>query len=78
MEVFYNSSGQYLVSYYKTQAVQDVTDKFMSSLNGIIAPFNGAFVDVKYKLFKDYCMPLHDCVLCKPVSTFISKYYITR
>ena len=45
----------------KTNVIQDGIDRFTTALNGIIASFHDAFTDVKYKLFKSYCMSLYGC-----------------
>ena len=46
------------------------------SLNGIMASFYDTYVDVKYKLFKAYCMSLFGDVLWDLNSSFISKFYV--
>ena len=61
----------------KTNVIQDGIDRFTTALNGIIASFHDAFTDVKYKLFKSYCMPLYGCVLWDFESNFISRFYVT-
>ena len=61
----------------KTNVIQDGIDRFTTALNGIIALFHDAFTDVKYKLFKSYCMSLYGCVLWDFESNFISRFYVT-
>jgi hypothetical protein len=38
-------------------------NKFNTQVNGIISIFNRSYHNVKYKLFKTYCMPLYGAVL---------------
>ena len=61
----------------KTNVIQDGIDRLTTALNGIIASFHDAFTDVKYKLFKSYCMSLYGCVLWDFESNFISRFYVT-
>ena len=37
--------------------VQDVTNQFIVSMNGILAMFHSCFSNIKYQLFKSYCTP---------------------
>ena len=69
--------GHTIGPYSNTKAVQGGIDMFIISLNGNMASCCDAYVDVKYKLFKTYCMSLHACVLWDLDSSFISKYYVS-
>ena len=69
--------GHIVGPFAKTKVIQDGIDKFVTSLNGIIASFHDAYSDVKYRLFKAFCMSLYGCVLWDFDSNFMSKFYVT-
>ena len=50
-------------------------DSFLISVNGVINTFKSAHTDVKYKLFKTYCMPLYGCVLWDLSSKSMKIFY---
>ena len=43
----------------------------------VFPSFYDAYVDVKYKFFKTYCMSLYGCALWDLDSSFISKFYVS-
>ena len=61
----------------KSNVIQDGIDSFTTALNGIIVSFHDAYTDVKYQLFKAFCMSLYGSVLWDFESNFISKFYVT-
>jgi len=59
----------------KNIAIVEGTDSFVVSFNGILTSFPEAHVNVKYKLFKTYCMPLYGCVLWDFTSKEMSQFF---
>ena len=49
------------------------TNAFTSTFNGAINLFKNAHVQVKYKLFKNFCMPLYGCTLWDYNSAAMSR-----
>ena len=44
-------------------AIEQGTNSFVTTVNGVLSYFSYAHIDVKYKLFKIFCMPLYGCIL---------------
>lgn len=52
-------------------------DNFLTAFNGVHSCFNKADCNVKYKLFKSFCMPLYGSIFWDYSSKYISKFYVT-
>ena len=46
-----------------SKVIDDAIHSFNVALNSILNTFTNVYVSVKYKLFKNYCIPLYGCVL---------------
>ena len=47
----------------KNQDINEVTNKFILSVNYVLSVFSHCHASVKYRLFKTYCMPLYGSIL---------------
>ena len=57
--------------------IDQCISSFMTSFNYIFATFKFCTDDVKYKLFKSYCMSLYGCTLLDLSGKYIEKFYVT-
>ena len=55
---------------------EKIITKFMTSFNGIDVLFRHAHVDVKYRLFKTYCMDLYGSIFWVLDNIKVEKFYI--
>ena len=57
------------------KVIEKGTNVFVVAFNGVNSCFNNTHIDVKYKLFKSFCMPLYGCVLWSFTSNQMSKFF---
>ena len=57
------------------KSVNYITDKFSIACNTVVNTFGHLTSDVKYKLFKAYCMPLYGCIHWDISSQKIELFY---
>lgn len=57
--------------------IEKAISVFVTNFNYIMATFGYCDYEVKYNLFKTYCMPLYGCILWDMTGKDIQKFYVT-